>query len=180
MSEVRRRPIVGVMGSGAERHERLAGPLGRWVAERGWHLLTGGGAGVMAAASEAFVGVADRAGLAIGILKGEPQPDGTVRRVAPNPWVELPIRTHLPLSGAAGTDARSRNHVNVLTADVVVALPGGEGTRSEVVLAVRYGTPVIAFLDEPALPVGWPSIPVAATIAAVTAWLERAAPHDRG
>jgi hypothetical protein len=44
---------------------------------------------------------------------------------------------------------------------------------------VRYGTPVIGFLDEPVLPVGWPSIPVAVTLAAVTAWLECAAPDDR-
>ncbi len=166
------------MGSAAERHEALAAPLGRWIARRGWHLLTGGGGGVMAAASEAFVGVVDRAGLAIGILKGEPQPDGTVESAAPNPWVELPVRTHLPLSGAAGTDVRSRNHVNVLTADVLVALPGGHGTRSELALALRYGTPVIAFL-EAGLPADWPVIPVAATLADVTAWLERAMPRGR-
>ena len=35
------------------------------------------------------------------------------------------MRTHLPSSGAAGTSALSRAHINVLSADVIVALPGG-------------------------------------------------------
>ena len=55
------------------------------------------------------------------------------------PWVELAIRTPLPISGEQGTDERSRNHVDVLTADVLVFLPGGAGTRSEAQLAVHYG-----------------------------------------
>ena len=64
----------------------------------------------------------------------------------PNPWVELAIRTHLPLSGEQGTDRESRNHINVLTSDVVIALPGGAGTRSELTLALRYGKPVAVLL----------------------------------
>jgi uncharacterized protein (TIGR00725 family) len=159
----RRRLIVGVMGSGVERHDELAAPLGRWIARGGYHLLTGGGGGVMAAVSEAFASVTDRPGLVIGVLKGFPGEGGRVVAATPNPWVEVPIRTHLPLSGAQGTDARSRNHVNVLTADVVVALPGGEGTRSEVELAVRYAKPIVAFPGLGGLPADWPPIPVAAT-----------------
>ena len=38
------------------------------VARLGAHLLTGGGYGVMAAAAQGFVAVADRAGLSIGIV----------------------------------------------------------------------------------------------------------------
>jgi predicted Rossmann-fold nucleotide-binding protein len=49
------------------------------------------------------------------------------------------------LSGIAGTDPRSRNHINVLSSDVVIVLPGNGGTESEMTLAVRYGKPVIAF-----------------------------------
>jgi uncharacterized protein (TIGR00725 family) len=152
------------MGSGVERHDALAAPLGRWIARHGYHLLTGGGGGVMAAVSEAFAGVASRAGVSIGVLKGRPEEHGAVHGATPNPWVEVPIRTHLPLSGVDGTDTRSRNHINVLTADVVVALPGGDGTRSEVLLARRYGRPVVAFLGSPVLPADWPAIPVAATL----------------
>jgi hypothetical protein len=57
------------------------------------------------------------------------------------------IRTHLPLSGTRGTDALSRNHINVLSSDVLIALPGGAGTASEVALALRYRRPIAAFLD---------------------------------
>jgi uncharacterized protein (TIGR00725 family) len=144
--------IVGVMGSSSERWEALSLPLGRWLAGQDCHLLTGGGGGVMAAVSEAFAGVPQRRGLVIGVLPG--QIDEAFAYAAragyPNPWVELAIRTHLPLSGERGRDTLSRNHVNVLTADVVIALPGREGTRAEADLALRYGRPVILFGPEEA------------------------------
>ena len=62
-------------------------------------------------------------------------------------WVEIPILTHLPLSGKQGTDPMSRNHINVLTSRVIIALPGAFGTASEVSLALRYQRPLIAYLD---------------------------------
>jgi uncharacterized protein (TIGR00725 family) len=164
MTAVTRRLIVGVMGSGTQRHEALALPLGRWIAEHGFHLLTGGAEGVMAAVSEGFSSVAERAGLVIGVLRGFPGTDGRITVATPNPYVEVPIRTHLPLSGAEGTDVRSRNHINVLSADLVVGLPGEDGTRSEMELAIRYGRPVIAFLGAAPLPAGWPAVPVATTL----------------
>ncbi|HUT02907.1 MAG TPA: DNA-binding protein, partial [bacterium] len=49
--QVRRLPIVGVLGSGSEPHEEKAKPLGEWLAREGVHLLTGGGGGVMEAVS---------------------------------------------------------------------------------------------------------------------------------
>merc|ERR1712187_440918 len=64
----------------------------------------------------------------------------------PNKFVELPIRTHLPSAGGAGLSVLSRNHIAVLSSDVLVALPGGTGTASEVSLAVHYGVPVCRFL----------------------------------
>ncbi len=145
-----RRLVIGVMGSGDTGHEDLAAPLGRWIAREGYHLLTGGGGGVMAAVSEAFRGVADRSGLVIGVLPGEE--DHPVCRPPPgypNCWVELAVSTHLPLRAARGTSSMSRNHINVLTSDVVIGLPGGEGTASEMALAVRYARPCIAFLSRP-------------------------------
>jgi len=154
------------MGSGTEPHRALAAPLGRLIAERGDHLLTGGGLGVMAAVSEAFAATEGRAGVCIGVIPGPDHRPGY-----PNPWVEIPIRTHLPLSGAMGTDPRSRNHVNVLTADAVVALPGGEGTRSEVQLAVRYGRPAILFGPRDAF-WEWPRVEHAERIEAVARFLE--------
>ena len=40
MSEILYRPIVGVMGSGSEAWEELAGPLGALVAALDWNLET--------------------------------------------------------------------------------------------------------------------------------------------
>ena len=65
-----------------------------------------------------------------------------------NEWSELVIQTHLPTSGASGTDITSRNHINILSSDVVLALPGGPGTLSEVELAVIYQTPCLACLGQ--------------------------------
>ena len=168
-------PIVGVMGSGGHADVDRCTPLGRWLAREGVHLLTGGGEGVMKAVSEAFREVADRKGLVIGVLRAS---ESDVTRLAPgypNPFVELAIRTHLPLSGSEGTDVRSRNHINVLTSDVIIALPGGEGTRSEVELCLRYQKPLVAYLKSraeiPRLP---DSVHVCANLASVQAFVRNA------
>ena len=115
-------PIVGVMGSGVEPHAQRAGELGRWLAMTGVHLLTGGGGGVMAAVARAFHETPGRRGLVIGILPAEAFGSATPKPGYPNPWVEVPIFTHLP----SGDGPTSRNHLNVLSADVVILLPGGE------------------------------------------------------
>ena len=133
------------MGAGAHAHEDLAVPLGRQLARLGVHLLTGGGSGVMTSVSRAFAEVENRAGLVIGVLPlaeavGGPEAGGAY----PNHWVEVPIRTHL---GKLGADAFSRNHVNVLTSDVIIALPGSSGTASEIALSIHYGRPLVLFGD---------------------------------
>ena len=167
-------PVVGVMGSGSARHADLAGPLGRALARMGVHLLTGGGAGVMESVSRAFIAVPGREGLVIGILPaGETRPcradadssrgDSYMSRSGahpshidadpgtppgyPNPWVEFAVRTHLDARGDDGSGTRSRNHINILTSDVVIALPGSSGTASEVELAIRYRRPLILLGD---------------------------------
>jgi uncharacterized protein (TIGR00725 family) len=141
-----RRTILAVLGSGTEEHRELAPPLGRWIAERGFDLLTGGGAGVMRSVSEGFRSITPRRGVCIGIIPGE-LVAGTYQTKPgyPNEFVELPIYTHLPLSGPRGTEPMSRNHINVLSGDVLIALPGGAGTVSEVTLALRYNKPIILF-----------------------------------
>jgi uncharacterized protein (TIGR00725 family) len=150
------------MGSGTKSHPERAEPLGRWLAGEGVHLLTGGGGGVMSAVSEAFCRVPERRGLVIGVLRGgeralESASPAAARPGYPNPWVEIPISTHLPLSGRRGLEPLSRNHINVLSSTVVVALPGGAGTASEVALALRYRRPVIAYLDDPSQIDGLPA-----------------------
>ena len=144
-----RRAIVGVMGSGEADRSRRAVDLGAWLATQGVHLLTGAGGGVMKSVSQAFRRVQSRPGLVLGIVPGEVRA-GSYQPAAgyPNEDVEVAIFTHLPLSGASGGSERSRNHVNVLTADIVIALPGGAGTSSEVRLALQYGRPLICYLKD--------------------------------
>jgi uncharacterized protein (TIGR00725 family) len=136
-------PIVGVMGAGRAVALERAEELGAMLAGMGVHLLTGGGPGAMEAVSRGFARVADRQGSVIGVLPAGRGED------YPNPWVEISIRTHLSLSGERGEEPMSRNHINVLTADAIVALPGGPGTLSEVRLALRYGKPLVAYLQAP-------------------------------
>jgi hypothetical protein len=43
----------------------------------------------------------------------------------------------------------ARNAINVLSSDVVIALPGGAGTLSEVALALKAGKTVVALGWDP-------------------------------
>ena len=159
------------MGSGKIVDERAA-ELGRMLAELGVDLLTGGGRGVMEAVSRAFARTPNRQGMVIGVLPGDGQcgaPAGY-----PNPWVEIIIRTHLSARGERGGDADSRNHINILSSDVVIALPGGPGTASEVQLAVRYERPVAAFMSSAEELPGLPAeVPIFSTIRDVQTWVRR-------
>lgn len=177
-----RLPIVGVMGSGTSlEHAGRAEELGRWLAGEGVHLLTGGGAGLMEVVSRAFHGVAGRCGLVVGVLPSSRDDPGEARKGYPNPWVELPIYTHLALSGKKGTDPMSRNHINVLSSDVIIALPGGRGTSSEAQLAVRYGRPTVAYLDTPTqIPGLSAEVPVLRTFAEVQDFVRAALPLRAG
>ncbi|MBM3529219.1 MAG: hypothetical protein FJX62_14110 [Alphaproteobacteria bacterium] len=144
---VRKLPIVAVFGAGTALADERAGfarDVGRMVAALGAHLLTGAGFGVMAAAAEGFVSVAGRAGLSIGIVPRAPQgafdePNHDAGGQAyPNPFVEIAVHTPLPPRVGDWHRDPARNHVNVLTADAIVALPGGPGTHNELDMAAEY------------------------------------------
>ena len=172
-----RRPVVGVLGSSDDSFAAyfdLATRLGHWLAAEGYDLLTGGGDGMMAAVSRTFYEHPARRGIVIGIVPGkvpalealagrheaEPPLEYEVDPRYPNPWVEVAIYTHLPMGGQEGTAELSRNHLNVLSSDVLIALPGREGTMAELWLARQYGVPAIAYLptdSDIALPAGVPS-----------------------
>ncbi|MDZ4654799.1 MAG: TIGR00725 family protein [Coriobacteriia bacterium] len=128
------RTIIGVMGSGrpldgAALH--VAHDLGARIAAEGWVLLTGGrAAGVMDAASQ---GARENGGLVVGVL-----PDEDATNASP----------HLDIAILTGM-GDARNVVNVLSSDVVIALPGGAGTVSEVALALNAGRTVIALGWDP-------------------------------
>lgn len=143
-----RRPVIGVMGSHSDVCQQRAQRVGSWIASQGYHLLTGAGAGVMSEASRAFVAVDGRTGCVIGIVPTVSE--DPVRPPVPgypNPWVEIPIFTHLGVGRETGDEPASRNHINVLTSSAIILLPGGEGTASEARLALLYRTPAVAYLE---------------------------------
>jgi uncharacterized protein (TIGR00725 family) len=174
----RRLPIVGIMGSGTFADEKRCEALGRWLAQQGVHLLSGGGDGAMAAVSRGFATVDNRAGLVIGILPARGAGDRSAPPGYPNRWVDLPIRTHLHLSGKDGTKLASRNHINVLSSDVVIALAGSWGTRSEVELAIQYSKPTVAYVQDrkeiPQLP---ETVPVVSNLTTLAAFVRAALGH---
>lgn len=150
----RRRPIVGVMGSGQVAERKRCEEVGRLIAHLGAHLLTGGGAGVMEAVSRAFTEVRPRTGLCLAVLPARPEDPWLAPPGYPNPYVEVAIRTHLPGRGSEGGTPRSRNAINVASSDALVILPGGAGTRSEAELAQEAGKPVLLWVDDPET---WPA-----------------------
>lgn len=126
--------VVGVMGAGRpldESTRALAYDVGARIARAGWVLLTGGSAcGVMDAASQ---GAHEAGGLVVGVLKGADAEEGSR-------FLDVAIRTGM---------GDARNAINVLSSDVVIALPGGHGTISEVALALKSGKTVIVLGWDP-------------------------------
>ncbi|MBN1510717.1 MAG: TIGR00725 family protein [Phycisphaerae bacterium] len=130
-----RKAIIGVMGGShvPPAIEQQAEQLGRAIAAQGWILLNGGrNCGVMAASAR---GARAEGGTTIGILPGQNTDDAA-------PDVDIAIVTGM---------GDARNLVNVLSSTVVVAMPGGTGTASEVALALKNGKRVIllGFPDSP-------------------------------
>lgn len=103
----------------------VAERVGSMAARAGWVVLTGGGQGVMAAASR---GAAEAGGMTVGIL-----PTAGPTENYPNSWVRVPVFT------GAGS---ARNTFNVLSATLCVAIGGGPGTLSEIALALKNGKDV--------------------------------------
>jgi len=104
----------------------VARRLGCLIAKEGWILLNGGRAsGIMEASAR---GAKENRGLTIGILPGT-DPDWA------SEYIDIPILTGAGLA---------RNYINVLTSQVVVALPGRTGTISEIALALNIGKKVIS------------------------------------
>lgn len=122
-----RMQVLGVFGGSTAtvEEEAVAERIGATAARSGWVVLTGGGPGVMAAASR---GAVEAGGLTMAIL-----PNAFPGGGYPNHWVHLPVFT------GAGN---ARNNFNVLTASLCVAIGGGSGTLSEIALALKNSVPV--------------------------------------
>ncbi len=126
-----RRPIIGVIGASDADEPTLAiaEGVGASIGRRGWHLLTGGGGGVMAAAGRGFLGGrGDRGGVSLGILPSE-------YSAMANDFVEVPIPTGMGFA---------RNAIVARASDGLIAVGGCSGTLSEIAFGWQFGRPIAA------------------------------------
>ena len=110
--------IVAVIGASTATHEELAiaEEVGLLIAKNGWILVNGGLGGVMEASAK---GAFEAGGIVVGILP-------TPATDAANRFVTIPIATNM---------GHARNVIIAHTADVLIAIGGGEGTLSEIAIA---------------------------------------------
>ena len=110
--------LIAVIGASTATHEELAiaEEVGLLIAKNGWILVNGGLGGVMEASAK---GAFEAGGIVVGILP-TPSPSSA------NPYVTIPIATNM---------GHARNAIIAHTADVLIAIGGGEGTLSEIAIA---------------------------------------------
>jgi uncharacterized protein (TIGR00725 family) len=126
-----RRPVVAVIGASSAEEPALeaARQVGRAISREGWHLLTGGGAGVMEAACRGFIeSRSSSGGMTIGIL---PSDDTGFS----NQFVEIAIPTGM---------GWARNAIITRTASALIAIGGCSGTLSEIAFGWQMGRPIAA------------------------------------
>jgi len=116
--------VIGDADAGPEAC-RFAEEVGRIIARHGWGLVSGGRGGVMEAASR---GCREAGGMSVGILPGMDDLDG-------NDHCQFQIPTNL---------GWTRNSLNALAGDAVLAIGGRAGTLTEIAFAWSYGKPILA------------------------------------
>lgn len=121
-------PYIAVIGASqpTPEQERAAEEVGRGLGGAGAVVISGGGPGVMAAASR---GAREAGAVVVGILPGND-------RHAANEYVTLALPTGL---------GDLRNGLIVRAADAIVAVGGAYGTLSEIALALAAGVGVVGY-----------------------------------
>ena len=107
-----------------EETEGLAYRVGQVVARVRAVLVCGGLGGVMRSAAK---GAKSAGGLTIGILPGRDKKDA-------NPYIYIALPTSI---------GYARNAMVACSADIIIALPGSHGTRSEISYGFVFGRPII-------------------------------------
>jgi len=116
--------VIGPGRTATKKDLKRARRTGRLIAAEGWTLLTGGGGGVMEAAS---TGARKSGGLAIGLLPGSSMDGANESQSAVIPTGLGELRNGLVVRAAAG----------------VICIGGSWGTLSEVAFAIKTEKPVI-------------------------------------
>jgi uncharacterized protein (TIGR00725 family) len=119
--------VVSVIGGRTcdAKVEQVAHELGKKLAKVVCYLASGGLSGTMKAVCSGFKA---GGGTTIGIIPSYSKTDV-------NKYIDIVIPTGLGLA---------RNVLVVTTGDVVIALPGGPGTLSEIAYCLQFGIPVIS------------------------------------
>ena len=118
---------IGVIGSAANVPDeifKMAEEVGRLIAVAGCITVTGGGTGIMEAASR---GAKQAGGLVVGIL-----PEGD--RHGANAYIDVAIPT--------GIGYALRNITTIRACDSVIMVRGSSGTLNEVTQAYSHGKPL--------------------------------------
>ena len=100
--------------------------IGRRLADEGYLVFCGGGAGVMEAIAK---GVNDEGGIVVGVLKGQNLEEG-------NKYLTLSIATGIGIA---------RNAILAYNCDAAIAISGRYGTLSEIAYAFQLKKPVIGY-----------------------------------
>lgn len=115
--KITQRPIIGVVGSDKHEYAHMCEPLGQWIAQQGFHLLTFQDHGVSHAVARAFALSRHREGCSLGL---EPVMSNTTERPF-SEYVEVPLRVPADTLHSGTLAPRS---IFFHTAHVVVVLPG--------------------------------------------------------
>ena len=154
---------VTVIGSHSDDWQEYTLPLGHMLAEEGFNLITGAGGGVMCSVSKAFAEHTERRGKVIGIIPTiDYQGEKLSKETYSNEFIDIPILVPLDIRAQNDKMPYSRSHVNIMSADAVVVLPGQHGTQNEVSLALMYEKPII-LLGKKELFSSFPEAPFRAT-----------------
>jgi len=129
---LKRQPIIGVIGGNNidDSTRETAVELGKVIAKSKAVLICGGLDGVMEAACE---GAKSEKGTTIGVLPG------TEHRSA-NQFVDIPIVTSM---------YEERKKIIARTADVAIVLEDSDDSQSEIMNALKVGTPVVSLARSP-------------------------------
>jgi uncharacterized protein (TIGR00725 family) len=121
---MRKHQVVVIGDSSIDSYSEEAYHIGKHIGEKGYALISGGRGGIMEIVSR---GARESGGTVIGILPGDDA-------ASANNFCDIVIPTGIGFA---------RNSINILCADIVIAIGGKAGTLSELAYAWQYGKTMI-------------------------------------
>lgn len=117
---------ISVIGGHEINHEveEFAHKIGEIISRVGAVLVCGGLGGAMEASAK---GCKEAGGLTIGLLPGKDKADA-------NPYIDIALPTSIGFA---------RNAMVACSADIIIALPGSDGTSCEISYGIVYKRPII-------------------------------------